>query len=162
MVYNCRTMKNRRRSEVGKKASNRRLKKNWTKGQDFRSYGKGLAAKVKYIGSPYHKSNPGDFGLTPPTAPRQDATLCDEAGVSSKREAIRLLRKGASYGLVDEHEVNGFPRRIWSVRKDGVVFEARLSNEEKGQYHGYPLLKSDSFSARFRSDVIDAYEERSS
>ena len=25
-----------------------------------------LAERVRYSGSPYHKRNPGDFGLTPP------------------------------------------------------------------------------------------------
>lgn len=151
-------MKNRRRAEAGKGASNRRLRKNWPSGQDFRSYGESLVRKIKYTGSPYHKKIPGDFGLLPPVAPRQDATLCDNARVFSKREAVRLLRKGASYGLVDEREQNGLPRIIWSVGKDGTVFEARLENAELGQYHGYPLPRSDSF----WSMVAETYEERSS
>lgn len=30
---------------------------------------------ARYEGSPHHKRNPGDFGLTPPSAPRLDKTL---------------------------------------------------------------------------------------
>jgi len=38
---------------------------------------------VTYDGNPEHKRNPGDFGLTPPSSPRPDKTLCD--GVASYR-----------------------------------------------------------------------------
>src|SRR5271170_205021 len=36
-----------------------------------------LARVVKYGGNPEHKSDPGDFGLTPPATPKPDKTLCD-------------------------------------------------------------------------------------
>ena len=42
-----------------------------------------LAGEVRYGGKPDHKRNPGDFGLTPPSLPRDDKSLCDE---------IRLFR----------------------------------------------------------------------
>ena len=151
-------MKNRRRAEAGKGASKRRLRENWPSGQNFRSYGKGLISKIKYTGSPYHKKIPGDFGLLPPATPRQDATLCDNARVFSRKKATQLLKRGASYGLVDEREDKGLPRIIWSVGDDGTVFEARLENADLGHYHGYPLPGSDSF----WSVVADAYKKRSS
>ena len=50
--------------------------------------------RVKYGGNPEHKRNPGDFGLTPPSQPRADKTLCDEVAVFKRTTALRLLRKG--------------------------------------------------------------------
>ena len=46
-----------------------------------------LAQNVRYGGNPQHKRNPGDFGLVPPSQPRPDKTLCDEAGITSIKEA---------------------------------------------------------------------------
>lgn len=46
-----------------------------------------LVRRVRYIGSPSHKRNPGDFGLAPPAQPRPDKTLCDEAGIFRVAEA---------------------------------------------------------------------------
>ncbi len=104
-----------------------------------------LVGMVKYTGSPFHKRNPGDFALTPPAAPRNDRTLCDEAGITSKITAVRLLRLGIKLGLVSEQNRNGFPKYIWSVEngESPIVFEAILENEGTGQYHGYPLKKND-------------------
>jgi hypothetical protein len=48
-----------------------------------------LRASTVYGGSPHHKRNPGNFGLTPPAAPRLDKTMCDEAASSS--ELARLI-----------------------------------------------------------------------
>jgi hypothetical protein len=107
---------------------------------------KALSARVAYTGNPAHKRNPGDFSLSPPAAPRQNATLCDEAGVFSKAEAISLLREGACRGLVDVRTIDGFPMLIWAIREsDDVVFEAELENSGLGQYHGYPMPLSDPF-----------------
>src|SRR3546814_18003360 len=52
---------------------------------------KELAAKVRCIGSSYHKRNPGDFGLVPPSKPRPDKILCDGAGIFKVSLAQRLL-----------------------------------------------------------------------
>lgn len=32
----------------------------------------------------------------------------------------------------------GYPRRVWAY-VNGVLHEARLSNEGNGEYHGFPL-----------------------
>jgi len=34
-----------------------------------------LVPRVSYGGNPEHKRNPGDFGLTPPSQPRQDNVI---------------------------------------------------------------------------------------
>lgn len=51
-----------------------------------------LRANAAYEGSPFHKKNPNDFGLTPPTyAVKPEKTLCDEAGITQKAIAIELV-----------------------------------------------------------------------
>lgn len=102
-----------------------------------------LAEKAVYRGSPLHKRNPGDFGLTPPCSPRTGKSLCDAAGVCCQGEAARLLKEGLRRGLVSETHVNGWPKAVWAVLSDNIVLEARLDDAERGSYHGYPLAPSD-------------------
>ena len=97
-----------------------------------------LAEKVSYVGSEAHKKDSGNFGVG--ARPRPDATLCDEVRIDDKAVAESLLKAGIEAGLVSEQMENGYPKRVWSVQGD-LVFEARLQNEETGEYHGYPLLK---------------------
>lgn len=99
-----------------------------------------LASEARYTGSPYHKRNPGDFGLTPPASPRPDKTLCDLAGVSSRREADDLLKAGIRRGFVSQWSGRGYPDHVWAVSANGVAFEAQLENPAN---HGYPLTKED-------------------
>ena len=114
-----------------------------------------LAERVSYQGSPYHKRNPGDFGLSPPINPRSDKSLCDDAGISrrptrsttspsfGRSEAEDLLREGVKRGLVSMQRRGDFPQRIWGVAENGRVVEAQLENEVKGSYHGYPMQDDD-------------------
>jgi hypothetical protein len=114
-----------------------------------------LADKVTYGGNPEHKSSPGDFGLTPPSAPRGDKTLCDKAGIRSKAEALTILRSGVRKGLISR-QIRGrdrFPQNIWAVSDDGIAFEAQLENPETGSYHGYPMPGNDDF----RTAIVQAW-----
>ncbi len=61
-----------------------------------------LADTVRYGGNPEHKRNPGDFGLTPPAAPRRGKSLGDEAVRFRRADALALLRQGLMAGLVDQ------------------------------------------------------------
>ena len=74
-----------------------------------------LVEEVQYVGNPAHKKAPGDFNLTPPFQPRPDKTLCNGVGVTSKAEALLLLRKGISKGLISLQTRGNFPQNIWSV-----------------------------------------------
>jgi hypothetical protein len=105
-----------------------------------------LAKKIRYGGNPEHKKNPGDFGLSPPSDPRQGKTLCDTAGVFTRKEALELLRTGIKRGLVSVQVRNGLPQNIWSVAVNGVPIEAQLENPEMAVYHAYPLQDIDPFS----------------
>lgn len=103
-----------------------------------------LRANAVYEGSPYHKKNPGDFGLTPPAAPRSDATLCDEAGVTQRAVASALLDAAIDGGLASEATTpEGFPKQIWTVDDQGRVFEAMYGGSRTGCYHGYPIRTKD-------------------
>ena len=104
-----------------------------------------LVQKISYIGSSYHKRNPGDFGLIPPSQPRPDKTLCDGAGILSRASAQRLLEEGARRGLVSDNRQDGFPKHIWAVTEENVVLEAKYNNSGPGHYHGYPLPVADPF-----------------
>jgi hypothetical protein len=104
---------------------------------------KDLAKRVRYGGNPEHKRNPGNFGLTPPAAPRPDKTLCDEIGLFGLEEAQDLLRRGIEVGMISEQEWNGYPQNVWAVTASGHAVEAQLENREAGVYHGYPMLSAD-------------------
>lgn len=109
-----------------------------------------LAKQVHYTGSPYHKQNPVDYNLTPPSQPRPDKTLCDSAGIITRNEAQDLLCQGVKKGLFSEpQDGQSFPKHIWSVKMDAngnpIVFEAKYNNSGPGDYHGYPLPDADPF-----------------
>lgn len=104
-----------------------------------------LSKKIRYGGNPEHKKTPGDFGLTPPSAPRQGKSLCDVAEVFNRREALSLLQEGMRKGLVSDQEVQGWPKNVWSVvvKERPIPMEAQLENPATGCYHGYPMPESD-------------------
>ena len=113
-----------------------------------------LAKKVHYVGNPEHKRNPGDFALTPPSAPRADKTLCDLAGIRLKSDAVSVLRGGVLKGLISDKKRGTFPQNIWSVNSERIPFEAQLDNQETGTYHGYPMPEADPF----REIILRAWE----
>ncbi len=117
-----------------------------------------LLAGVQYVGSAYHKSNPGDFGLTPPSQPRPDKTLCDVVMIFEHEVALRCLRRGIERGLVSAVPVGGWPKYIWSITDDGHPLEAQCDNT--GCCHGYPLPDADPFAdvVRRRWGAIDGDE----
>jgi len=124
------------------------------KGASDRALLEKLAERVKYIGNPGHKRNPGNFGLTPPSSPRPDKTLCDGANIFQREVAEGLLREGVLRGLISTQERNGFPQLIWAVNAD-IPLEAQLENETLGTYHGYPMLRTDPLS----SEVLRRWKE---
>jgi hypothetical protein len=103
-----------------------------------------LRAHAAYEGSPHHKRNPVDFGLTPPSAPRADTTRCDEAGVLRRTDALRLFELAIERGIVsDSTAPDGLPKQLWAVDDQGRVFEAMYGGSVAGRYHGYPIRRSD-------------------
>lgn len=104
-----------------------------------------LAETVRYGGNPEHKRNPGDFNLSPPSQPRQGKSLCDEVGIFSCKEALRLLKEGIRRGLVSIQERDGWPQNVWAVANNGRPLEAMLENPSQGVYHGYPMQSDEPF-----------------
>lgn len=109
-----------------------------------------LAQRVVYGGNPEHKRDPGDFSLNPPSSPRPAKTLCDDAGIFRRADALRLLKEGLSRGLVSLQTDNGWPQNVWALTDDGQPLEAQLENKAMGSYHGYPMPQNDPF----RDEVI--------
>lgn len=150
-------MRQRKRTGSGDPVFNPKRKlRNWTGSNNDHLFGAQLANRVRYTGNPAHKRDPGDFNLSPPAAPRLNATLCDDARIFTRAEALELLRAGALRGLVDSRVSDQFPVLIWAVRNDGVVFEAQLENAILGEYHGYPMPLADPL----RAEILNAARAR--
>ena len=115
-----------------------------------------LSKKLRYGGNPEHKKNPGDFGLTPSSAPRTAKSLCDTVAIFKKSVALKCLKRGLKCGLISEQVVNGWPQNIWSLTDSGAPIEAQLENSETGVYHWYPMPESDPFSA----EVLTSWKTR--
>lgn len=115
-----------------------------------------LADRAGYGGNPEHKKNPGDFGLTPPSDPRQGKSLCDVAKIFKRDQALNLLRAGLRGGLVSDRMDGEWPYNIWSVSDDGIAIEAQLENPVLGTYHGYPMPETDPFALA----VLRRWEQR--
>jgi len=103
---------------------------------------KALVREICYGGNPEHKRNPGDFGLTPPSQPRADKTLCDTVELFTKLGATRLLKAGVEKGLISEREQNGFPQNIWAVTEAGCPLEAQLENAQLVPITAIPCRKA--------------------
>ena len=93
-----------------------------------------LAGRVAYVGSSEHKSFPSFAG---PFSPRADASKCDPR-LGDRDKLTGWLRDAFSKGQTGELWDGDFPRYAW-CRRDGVTYEARLTNPTLGEYKGYPL-----------------------
>lgn len=96
-----------------------------------------LAKLVEYTGSNVHKTYDSPAG---PPANYADKSKCDVYDPRdwhrlrhSLQEAIRAKAVGPFRGR--------FPSRAW-VWINGVLHEARLTNQETGEYHGFPITDS--------------------
>lgn len=93
-----------------------------------------LARQVTYTGNPKHKTYPSPAG---PPAKRADAAKCDKYAVADWPKLRCALRRAIRAGCVSDFR-GTFPFRAW-VWINGVLHEARLTNEATGDYHGFPL-----------------------
>lgn len=93
-----------------------------------------LAKQVTYTGNPKHKTYPSPAG---PPAKRSDAAKCDKYAIDDWPKLRCALRMAIRAGCVSEFR-GGFPFRAW-VWINGVLHEARQTNQGSGDYHGFPL-----------------------
>lgn len=92
------------------------------------------AHRAVYEGSPYHR-NP-KAGRIPASRRYPAASKCDQKWTLDL--ATKALQEAIRAGLVSDDWRGDFPRYAWY--QDGLVlYEAVLSNQERGSYHGYPL-----------------------
>lgn len=99
-----------------------------------------LAGKVRYVGSAEHKRHPSFAG---PPAPRATASLCDPSFANQQEMLTRWLREAIEQGQFSRNWDGDFPRNAW-IRKDGIVYEARLVNQGSGEYKGWPLEQEEA------------------
>ncbi|MCI5138721.1 MAG: hypothetical protein D3922_09980 [Candidatus Electrothrix sp. AR1] len=118
-----------------------------------------LVEKVQYGGNPEHKKNPGDFALTPPSAPRPSKSLCDAVQIFSRKVAVGYLRDGLKKGMMSCQMKGRWPQNIWAVTDAGEPLEAQLENSATGVYHGYPMPESDPFSHEVIKEWKARYEK---
>jgi len=100
-----------------------------------------LEVSATYFGSARHKLHPAAFGLATFRGDRGDATLCDAHAGFTSNDAVSLaiLRKRCiAAQLVGANQI------LWTIADDGWIYEARLTNAEKLEYHGYPVRASES------------------
>jgi hypothetical protein len=104
------------------------------------------ATKVRYTGSPYHRA----FNS-------KNAPVASRAGLTSRcppvwtnGEATRLLRLAITEGRVSMVWEHAFPKYVWHLNDDEVLYEACLTNSGNGEYHGYPLEDKWQWPKNFR------------
>jgi hypothetical protein len=109
-----------------------------------------LLETVTYKGSPKHKRNPRIFDLEPFIGDRGDATLCDDHAnfqPADMAEIPRLIERGLKAGLIGTN--------LWTVSDSGWIFEGRLTNAIRSEYHGYPVRPAEAIAEpvyrRFRA-----------
>lgn len=107
---------------------------------------KSIADRIIYEGSGHHKRYPADYGLER-TNPRPTKSLCDLTRTILLAEARQLLYEGILRAMMSEPAGTGYPKYIWSVTRDGVVYEAKTHPNTPGRYHGYPLEREDDMKA---------------
>ena len=56
-----------------------------------------------------------------------------------------LLMEGIRRSMFSAKSRQGWPQNVWAVDEDGVLYEAQLTNQGQGQYHGYPIIVGNKF-----------------
>jgi hypothetical protein len=95
-----------------------------------------LAVRVRYSGNGAHKTYTSPNGEWVPSLRRGKAS-CWKIDESDWPRLVILLRRAIVAGCVDEFK-RDFPSRVWAFIND-TLHEARLHNEQLGEYHGFPL-----------------------
>ncbi len=95
-----------------------------------------LSRRATCVGGPEHEDRPSPAGPVP--RPRPDASICPLATAGEFRRAQGWLRRAIAAGRVRGPHENGWPRDAYH-REGDTIFEARLTNREKGEYKGYPI-----------------------
>lgn len=96
-----------------------------------------LAERVSYAGSGKHKRYPSATGEWIPIH-RPGLSECAHYADDDLRPIEGVLRDAIRRACVQWEEGKSFPVRVWAFVND-VLHEARLSNQDTGVYHAFPL-----------------------
>ena len=99
-----------------------------------------LRRNITYQGSSKHKQYPHLYDLPPFQGDRGDATLCDRDASfrpADLNSIPQMIQRGLRAGLVGENGI------IWAVADNGWIYEARITNVERTEYHGYPVRNTE-------------------
>lgn len=95
-----------------------------------------------YLCSPYHKEG-WAVGI-PPRSRTDSPSKCPKYLTIEKAQALLSLGFQKKYYVGPTK--NRWPNKIWSFCHDengNQFFEAKLSNQETGEYHGYPVSENE-------------------
>lgn len=96
-----------------------------------------VASRVTYSGDPVHKTY-RSRNRAAAWRPGRDKTQCDSFDDTQWPDLQKLLEAAIRTEYVSEDFEGGFPKRAWAW-VNGVLHEARLTNQENGGYHGFPI-----------------------
>lgn len=71
-------------------------------------------------------------------------------------EALEMLKEGIRRSMIPPG-ITGLPAPVWAVDdRTGLVYEARITNPDTAEYHGYPVLDRDPL----RAEIIRQWRAR--
>lgn len=95
---------------------------------------------IKYVCYGKHKANPHLYDVDPYRGQDSDRTLCDDHAVLGKHDLVRIP---ALFGRAAAARL--FGNLIWTIDDTGWIYELAVTNRVRNEWHGYPLLKDDTF-----------------
>ena len=96
-----------------------------------------IAERVSYGGNGKHKRYPAPNGEWTPRH-RPGTAECQQFAEADWPQLIEVLREAIRRSCVELEPEREFPRRAWAYI-NGQLHEARITNSQSGEYHGFPL-----------------------
>lgn len=102
-----------------------------------------VSDRVTYIPSGEHKDYPSPDGRWT-FDNRSDKAKCARLPEDQWPFVLAALRRAIRAAGVNQEFRGDYPSRVWA-RINGVLHEARLSNQQTGDYHAFPLEYPEQF-----------------
>jgi len=111
-----------------------------------------LAARVKYVGSPEHKTKRWWGGLPESKQMKggkvgrpgkQTTTICPLVGDQDRQMATEWIQCAIKEGKFEFYQGDqDFPKKVW-YEADGQIWQGLIVNKAAGEYKGWPIVKED-------------------
>ena len=106
-----------------------------------------LLGRVWYRHHEQHCSGPSTWAPHKTKCPR---------GIGCSR-ALEMLQEGLRRSMFPPRMGAGLPSTVWAVDdRTGVAYEARVTNSDTAEYHGFPVLDRDPL----KGEIIKRWRER--